>query len=110
MSFLRRFCFNPKVITTLIAIAVVVAVFAPDLVSQVIPLLILAACPLSMLVMGGGMMRDHHPSFEAERSQLEAASSKEVSSLCAEVKALRERIGTAQPFEESNALPSRGER
>lgn len=48
-------CFNKKVIVGLAVVAVGVVIAAPDLLLRALPLLILAACPLSMVLMMRGM-------------------------------------------------------
>ena len=109
MRFLQQLCLNPKVVVALIAIAIGVFVFAPDLVSRVIPLLLLAACPLSMLLMGGAMMRSHHQTNDA-RIPPQAAPLDEVASLQAEVESLRERALRTGASGESSDASSRAER
>lgn len=46
-----RMCLNPRVIAALAAVAVGIYVLAPGLFAAALPLLVLAACPLSMLIM-----------------------------------------------------------
>lgn len=46
-----RMCLNPRVIVALAAAAVGIYVLAPGLFAAALPLLVLAACPLSMLIM-----------------------------------------------------------
>lgn len=48
-------CFNPKVLLGLGAVALGVLVFAPNLLASALPLLFVALCPLSMLIMMFGM-------------------------------------------------------
>ena len=50
-------CRNWRMWATLGAIAVTVAVAFPGVRASILPLLLLAACPLSMLIMGVGMAR-----------------------------------------------------
>lgn len=50
MSILRA-CADWRVVAILVAVGAGVAVFAPNLIAAAIPLLLVAACPLSMLVM-----------------------------------------------------------
>ena len=97
----RRLCFNPKVIGALILVGVGVFVFAPNLASRVLPLLFVAACPLSMLLMGKAMSGHHESAETAAPSQPPAAalpsvgeqgSSDELASLRAEVEELRAQI------------------
>ncbi len=48
-------CLNPKVLAGLAAVGVGVYVFAPHLFAAALPLLLLAACPLSMVLMMAAM-------------------------------------------------------
>lgn len=50
-------CFNPKVVLGLVGIAAVTWAVAPGLAAAALPILIFAACPLSMLLMMRGMKR-----------------------------------------------------
>ena len=50
-----KMCLNWKVIASLGAVAVGILVLEPQLVAPVLPLLLVAVCPLSMLLMGVGM-------------------------------------------------------
>lgn len=59
MSLLRA-CTDWRVIAGLAAVGVGVAVFAPNLIAAAVPLLIIAVCPVSMLVMMRSM--GGHPS------------------------------------------------
>lgn len=58
MQFLRAYL-NPRVLASLGIIGLAIAVLAPNLVVAAVPLLLLAACPLSMVVMMRAMS---HPS------------------------------------------------
>jgi Cu(I)/Ag(I) efflux system membrane fusion protein len=57
MQNLFRCCLNPKVIGALVFVGIGVFLLAPGAASSVLPLLLVAVCPLSMLLMGGVMMR-----------------------------------------------------
>jgi len=57
LRMLKQCCVNWKVVVALAAIGVGVWLLAPRLILSVLPLLILAACPLSMVVMMIGMRR-----------------------------------------------------
>lgn len=57
MQSMLGMCFNWRVLGALAAIGVAVFVIAPGWGLAILPLLILAACPLSMLVMGVMMGR-----------------------------------------------------
>jgi hypothetical protein len=50
MNILRA-CADWRVIAVLVAVGIGVAVFAPNLMAAAVPLLLVATCPLSMLVM-----------------------------------------------------------
>lgn len=50
-----RMCLNWKVLGALGAVGIAVVVIAPGLASAALPVLLLAACPLSMLAMALGM-------------------------------------------------------
>ena len=50
-----KMCLNPKVLAVLAAAGVGIYLFAPGLLAEVVPILLLAACPLSMLLMMWGM-------------------------------------------------------
>lgn len=48
-------CFNPKVLAGLTLAALALFIYAPKLALAALPLLLLAACPLSMLLMMSSM-------------------------------------------------------
>ena len=50
MEMLKK-CLNPKVLLGLAVIAIGIAILAPKLPASTLPLLLLAACPLSMVAM-----------------------------------------------------------
>jgi hypothetical protein len=52
-----KMCLNPKVLAGLAAVGVGIYLVAPDLVLAALPILLLAACPLSMLLMVWGMQQ-----------------------------------------------------
>lgn len=79
-------CLNKRVVVGLVLAGLAILVFARDSVGAVIPLLLLAACPLSMLVMMVVMSRgDRHSSGPESRSDVTA----EVEELRADVARLR---------------------
>jgi hypothetical protein len=51
-----KMCLNWKVIASLATVAVGILVVEPQLAARALPFLLLAVCPLSMLLMGGMMM------------------------------------------------------
>lgn len=77
-------CLNGKVLGVLGAIGVAVYALAPDLAAAV-PLLVLAVCPLSMLL----MMRAMGSTRRCEPATGDADASDELSRLRTEVEALR---------------------
>ena len=48
---LLKMCLNPKVLAGLALAGVVIYLIAPNLLAAALPILLLAACPLSMLLM-----------------------------------------------------------
>lgn len=64
-------CLNPKVLIGLAVIAVGVAIFAPKALATALPLLILAACLLSMVAMMAMMERKDRPEQPNNQSGLE---------------------------------------
>jgi hypothetical protein len=46
-----KMCLNPKVLAGLVAVGVVIYLIGPNLIAAALPILLLAACPLSMLLM-----------------------------------------------------------
>ena len=55
-----KMCLNPKVLAGLAVVGVGVFLVAPQAALSILPLLLLAACPLSMLLMGKMMMGGGH--------------------------------------------------
>jgi UPF0716 family protein affecting phage T7 exclusion len=82
-------CLNWKVIGTLVAVAGGVLLLAPGLAAGVIPLLLLAICPLSMLLMGRMMMNGHE---EPERSAKVSARGEQSPEVREELARLKEEI------------------
>jgi Protein of unknown function (DUF2933) len=97
-----RMCFSPKVIGTLAVVAGLIFVLAPDLMFPALPLLLLAACPLSMLLMVLMMRGDHD--HQARTSVPDPDGPDEVAALRAELASLRERL------DETNEASLRQER
>ncbi|HXH59009.1 DUF2933 domain-containing protein [Iamia sp.] len=78
-------CLNKKVIAGLVVAGVAVYLLAPDLIGAALPLLVLAACPLSMVVMMRAMSKDR----AASSPEGAGADADEVSALRTEVARLR---------------------
>ena len=106
-----KMCLNPKVIAGLVIVGLGVYVIAPGLLVAALPLLLLAACPLSMLLMGGAMMRGCHAQpKETVASSPEGESTDEVASLRAEVAALRRQVEQTEKTSGTIAISPRGQR
>jgi UPF0716 family protein affecting phage T7 exclusion len=52
-----KMCLNPNVLAGLAMVGVGIYLFAPGLLAEAVPILLLAACPLSMLLMMWAMQR-----------------------------------------------------
>lgn len=59
MERLKHLCLDWRVLVGLALVGLAVARFAPHALGAALPLLVLAVCPLSMLLMMGGMARMH---------------------------------------------------
>lgn len=89
-------CLNKKVIAGLAVAAVAIYLFAPNLFGAALPLLIFAACPLSMLLMMRMMSGSGKASCSTTSS--EDSGDAELAQLRAEVERLRaEQQGVARP-------------
>jgi hypothetical protein len=82
-------CFNKKVVAALAVAGVAIFLFAPNLISAALPLLILAACPLSMLVMMKMMSGDKSKAASTGSGTTATDIDAELASLRAEVTRLR---------------------
>jgi len=87
-----KMCFNWKVAAGLTAAGAAVFAFAPNLIGAALPLLIIAACPLSMVVMmramSGGSSCDTASNGTDSESNTDTTPS-EVARLQAEIDQLR---------------------
>lgn len=94
-------CINWKVVGGLAAVGVGIFVVAPQYVTAALPLLLLAACPLSMIIMMKMMSGDSKNKACATKGQtssdaVDSSNDAEVSALRAKVDQLEaERRGTA---------------
>lgn len=82
-------CINKKVVAVLAIVGVALYLAAPNLIGAALPLLILAACPLSMVFMMRAMSGDKSTPESQEHGTAADAGS-ELSALRAEVSRLRE--------------------
>jgi len=84
-----RLCLNWKVLGGVGAAAVAVLLLAPGLAGAVVPLLFVLACPISMLVMMGGMTRGRGASVGSNDRPAQDDRAAVVARLEAEVAQLR---------------------
>jgi Protein of unknown function (DUF2933) len=90
-----KMCLNPRVLAVLAAAGVGVYLFAPGLLAEVVPILLLAVCPLSMLVMMWAMQ--HTPGHDQQTSpdtdDVGLSREERLARLRAQEAALADRIG-----------------
>ena len=90
---------NKNVIIGVGGAAVVVLAVAPRAFGALLPLLVVAACPLSMVlmmrVMGGDRSRDRQQPPDPQPD--DAASAGQIEHLRAEIARLREEVGSSEP-------------
>lgn len=102
-------CFNKKVITALVAAGAGVFLVAPSAFYAALPLLILAACPLSMIVMMRGMNgmsgKQCSPSSTEDGDAGSETEADEVTRLRAEVDQLRAERADREDRRGASALP-----
>src|SRR5712692_3688109 len=65
-------CLNWRVLTGLAVVALLVLVVAPQFIGAALPLLLVAACPLSMLFMMRGMSRNGNATTQMQGEQVPA--------------------------------------
>lgn len=95
-------CLTKPVIGGLAAVGVGVLLFAPNAIGAALPLLFLAACPLSMIFMMRAMSNGNSSCSTGEEQQTETAAMDEVAALRAEVQHLR----TAKARRDTHTTPS----
>jgi hypothetical protein len=90
-----KMCLNPKVLAGLAAVGVGIYLVAPDLVLAALPILLLAACPLSMLLMIWGMQHTHGQGQQPppRKPDDELAREERIAQLRAQQAALADQIG-----------------
>ena len=89
---MRGMCLNWKVIAGLAVLGVGVWLWAPDLAAAALPLLLVAACPLSMLLMMRGMQHGQCSSQSATATQ-PALAARTRSGQLAELRAQHQAVG-----------------
>lgn len=98
-------CMNPKLLAGIIAVGLAVALFAPGIGRSLGPLLIVAACPLSMIVMMAMMgRRSSTKATQGTSSELESPATRS-SERGAEIAELRERLARLE--EADTQVPGR---
>jgi hypothetical protein len=88
-----KMCLNPKVLAGLAAVGVGIYLVAPDLVLAALPILLLAACPLSMLLMIWGMQHTHGQGQPPRKPDDELTHEERIAQLRAQQAALADQIG-----------------
>jgi hypothetical protein len=89
-----KMCLNPKVLAGLAVVGVGIYLFAPGLLAAAIPILLLAACPLSMLLMMWAMQRTPGQDQQtAQETDARLTREEQMARLRAEQAALANRIG-----------------
>lgn len=92
-------CLNPKVIAGVVAVGFGVYVFAPGVFTAALPLLVLAICPLSMVLMmgmmtgGGSKEAGSDTAGSSSSGQPEEVDGSPVASLQARVAELERELG-----------------
>ena len=89
-------CINKKVVAGLAVAGLAVYLFAPNLIGAALPLLILAVCPLSMVVMMRMMSGDKSKAGSPEQGETTDVDS-ELASMRAELARLRADRTVATP-------------
>lgn len=88
-------CMNPKVLVGLVALGIGIAFLAPGPLASAGPLLILLACPLSMVLMMGAMSKSHGRECDVPSDAARASAEEddgEIARLRAEVDQLRAQV------------------
>ncbi len=100
-----KMCLNPKVLAGLAVVGVGIYLFAPGLLAEALLILLLAACPLSMLLMMWAMQ--HTPGQDQHTTQdthdVVLSREERLAQLRAEQAALADRIGY---LEQEEAYPA----
>lgn len=104
-----KICLNPKVLAGLVVAGVGIYLIAPNLIAAALPILLLAVCPLSMLLMmwgmqhtqGQGQQTTHEPDVGLSREE-------RMAQLRTQQAALAEQIGELEREEAHPAEDGRG--
>ena len=87
-----KMCLNWKALASLAAVGAGVYLFAPGLLAEAVPILLLAVCPLSMLLMMWGMQQSQGQQTHQE-PDVGLTSEERIARLRAQQAALAEQIG-----------------
>jgi hypothetical protein len=92
-----KMCLNWKVLAGLAATGVGVYLLAPDLVFAALPILLLAVCPLSMLLMMWGMQPSQEQNQQTpQESDVGLTREERIAQLRSEQAALADQLGTLE--------------
>lgn len=97
MNRLLKMCINWRVVVGLAIVGLGIWVFAPDVVVRALPVLLLAACPVSMLVMMATMRQPTTPAPAPEDINSLETQLAELTAQQEQVKAQLARLGSPQP-------------
>jgi hypothetical protein len=92
-----KMCLNWKVLASLTAVGVGVYLFAPGLLAEAVPILLLAVCPLSMLLMMWAMQQSQGQGQQTTQETDVGLTRKErIAQLRMQQAALAEQIGALE--------------
>lgn len=104
-----KMCLNWKVLAGLAAVGVGIYLAAPDLVVAALPILLLAACPLSMLLMMWGMQQTQRQGHQPPQEPAVGLTREEsIARLRAQQATLAEQLGALEQEEAHPAENGRG--
>jgi hypothetical protein len=89
-----KMCLNWKALASLAAVGAGVYLFAPGLLAEAVPILLLALCPLSMLIMMWGMQQSQEQNQQRpQESDVGLTSEERIAQLRAQQADFADRIG-----------------
>ncbi len=104
-----KMCLNWKVLAGLAAVGVGIYLVAPDLVAAALPILLLAACPLSMLLMMWSMQHAQVPGQQTSHEpDADLTREERIARLRAQRATVAEQIGALEREEAHPAKNGRG--